>query len=94
MPMKYPAHPGRIIRSNMEALGLSNEDAAQKLGVSAEQLTAVINGHGSVSPAMAVELSKVFGGDDSTWTLLQTRYDEAKERNKGEVAEELEPLPN
>ncbi len=93
MPMKYPAHPGRIIKTDMEALGMDVAETAQKLGVSAEQLSSVINGQEGVSPAMAVELSKLFGSDASVWHRLQARYDEAQERNKGEVPVALEPLP-
>ena len=69
-------------------------ETAQKLGVSAEQLENVINGQESISSAMAVELDKLFGGGASIWHRLQARYDEAQERNKGEVPEELEPLPS
>ena len=71
MPMKYPAHPGRIIKTDMEALGMDVAETAQKLGVSAEQLNGVINGQEGVSPAMAEELSKLFGSDASTWYRLQ-----------------------
>ena len=48
-------------------------ETAQKLGVSAEQLNSVINGQEGVSPAMAVELSKLFGGGASIWHRLQAR---------------------
>lgn len=93
MPMKYPPHPGRIIKTDMEALGMGVTETAQKLGVSAKQLESVINGQESVSSAMAVGLDKLFGGGASIWHRLQARYDEAQDRNKGEVPEELEPLP-
>ena len=94
MPMKYPAHPGRIIQSNMKALEMDVAETAQKLGVSAEQLRSVINGQAGISFAMAVGLDKLFGGGASTWYQLQARYDEAQERNKDDIPEELEPLPS
>ena len=94
MPMKYPAHPGRIIRSNMEALSMGVSETAQKLGVSAEQLRSVINGQTGVSAEMAVELNKLFGAGVSAWHRLQARYDEAQERNKDDIPEELEPRPS
>ena len=94
MPMKYPPHPGRsILRDCMEPLGMSVAETAQKLGVSTEQLLRVIDGgRAGVSFTMAVGLDKLFGGGASTWYKLQTQYDEAQERNKNEVLEELEPL--
>lgn len=94
MPMKYPPHPGRIIRSDMEALGTGVTETAKKLGVSVEQLQSVLNGEASVTPELAVELSKLFGGDASILCQLQARYDEAQERNRDDVPEELEPLPS
>ena len=95
MPMKYPPHPGRsILRDCMEPLGMSVVETAQKLGVSAELLRNVIDGQAGISPSMAVGLDKLFGGGASTWYQLQTQYDEAQERNKNDVPEELEPLPS
>ena len=93
MPMKYPPHPGRsILRDCMEPLGMSVAETAQKLEVSTEQLRSVINGQAGISFAMAVGLDKLFGGGSPTWYRLQTRYDEAQERNKNEEPEEPEPL--
>ena len=93
MPMKYPPHPGRsILRDCMEPLGMNVAETAQQLGVSAEQLSRVIDGRADISFAMAVGLDKLFGGGASTWYKLQTQYDEAQKRNKNEVPEETEPL--
>ena len=93
MPMKYPPHPGRsILRDCMEPLGMNMAETAQKLGVSAEQLSRVIDGQADISFAMAVGLDKLFGGGASTWHQLQKQYDEAQERNKNGVSEEAEPL--
>ena len=62
MPMKYPSHPGRIIRTSMEALCMSVAETAQRLGVSAVELKSVIDGEASVTPELAVELDKLIGG--------------------------------
>jgi addiction module HigA family antidote len=75
MPMKNPAHPGRLIKDDLEALGVSIADAAKALGVSRMQLYRVVNGESSVSPDMAVRLEKAIGGDADTWLRMQTNYD-------------------
>ena len=86
MPMKYPPHPGRsILRDCIEPLGMSVTEAAQKLGMSPDQLTLVIDGQASISPAMATALDQLFGGGASTWHQLQIQYDQAQERNKNQV---------
>ena len=93
MPMKYPPHPGRLIWSDMEALGMGVAETAPKLGLSAAELKSVIDGEASVTPELAVELDKLIGGGVSIWVRLQTQYDEAQERNKDDIPEEFEPLP-
>ena len=68
MPMKNPAHPGRIVRSAcLEPLGLSVTEGAKVLGVTRQTLTKVINGKSGISPEMAIRLSKAFGSAPETW---------------------------
>ncbi|HAJ47097.1 MAG TPA: addiction module antidote protein, HigA family, partial [Alphaproteobacteria bacterium] len=38
MKMKKPAHPGRIVKNELEELGVSVADAAKALGVTRQQL--------------------------------------------------------
>jgi len=62
MPMKNPAHPGRIVRHDcLEPLGLSVTQGAEVLGVSRQTLNNVIHGKSGISPDMAIRLSKAFG---------------------------------
>ena len=94
MPMKYPSHPGRMILQDcMEPLRMSIEETALKLNISPEELSRVINGESSVTFTLAIRLDNLFGGGASTWYQLQAQYDEAQERNKDDVPEELGPLP-
>ena len=93
MPMKYPPHPGRsVLRDCMEPLGMSIAETAQKMGMSVEQLTRVIDGQEGISPAMATALDKLFGGGASTWYQLQKQFDEAQERSENEVPGGPDPL--
>ena len=78
MPMKNPAHPGRIVKGSMEELGLSITDAAKVLGVTRPTISKLINGHSSVSPEMAIRLSKAFGSTPEFWLRLQFNYDLAQ----------------
>jgi addiction module HigA family antidote len=77
--MKYPAHPGNIVRHEcIEALGLSVTEAASALGVSRPTLSKVINGRSAVSPEMAIRLSKAFGSRPEVWLKMQLAYDLAQ----------------
>ena len=81
MPMKYPAHPGRIVRSAcLEPLGLSVTEGAKVLGVSRQALNNVINGKSGISPEMAIRLTKAFGSTEETWLRMQVAYDLAAAR--------------
>jgi antitoxin HigA-1 len=81
MPMKNPAHPGRIVRrACLEPLGLSVTAGAKILGVTRQALNNVINGKSGISPEMAIRLSKAFGSTAETWLLMQLAYDLAAAR--------------
>jgi len=84
MPMKNPAHPGRIIKSAcLEPVGLSVTAGAKVLGVTRQTLAKIINGKSGVSAEMAIRLAKAFGSTADLWVRMQASYDLAQAR-KGE----------
>jgi antitoxin HigA-1 len=86
MPMKNPPHPGRLVKDNLDELGLSVAQAAEGLGVTRQQLYKVINGESAVSPEMAVRLEKAIGGTAAAWLRMQAAYDLAEVRKReGEI---------
>ena len=81
MPMKNPAHPGRIVRHDcLEPLGLSVTAGAKVLGVTRQALTNIVNGKSGISPQMAIRLTKAFGSTPETWLRMQVAYDLAAAR--------------
>jgi len=75
MDMKNPAHPGRLIKSEIETLGLSTAEAAKGLGVTRQQLHNVISGKSCVTPEMAFRLEQAIGSTAETWLRMQMNYD-------------------
>jgi addiction module HigA family antidote len=76
MPMKNPAHPGRVVRSAcLEPLGLSVTEGAKILGVTRQTLTKVVNGKSGISAEMAIRLAKAFGSTAEIWVHMQASYD-------------------
>jgi antitoxin HigA-1 len=73
--MKPLAHPGKLIKYSIEASGLSLTNAAKRLGVTRQTLSRVINGRTSLSPEMAVRVSKAFGSTVEHWMRMQMAYD-------------------
>ena len=80
--MKNPSHPGRLIKADLEELGISIAEAAEGLGVTRQQLYRVINGTSAVSPEMAVRLEKAIGSTADMWLRMQMNYDLAQLRNR------------
>lgn len=83
--MKSPAHPGGLIRDNIDELGLSVAEAAVGLGVTRQQLYRLINGQHGVTPDMAIRLEQAFGGAADVWMRMQANYDLAKVRASGAI---------
>jgi addiction module HigA family antidote len=80
MPVKNPSHPGRLVKADIEELGLSVAEAADGLGVTRQQLYRVINGESGISPEMALRLEKAIGGTADAWLRMQAAHDLAQVR--------------
>jgi addiction module HigA family antidote len=79
MSKKNPTHPGLIIKYDcLKPLNLSVTDAAKVLGVTRSTVSKLVNGRASVSPEMAIRLSKAFGSTPEFWLKLQFNYDLAQ----------------
>jgi len=83
--MKSPSHPGRLIKADIDELGISVVDAAKALGISRQQLHAVISGRAGVTPEMAVRLEKALGSTADAWLRMQMSYDLAQVRKAGAI---------
>jgi len=78
--MKNPAHPGGIVRDNIDELGLSLAEVARGIGVTRQQLYRLIKGQHGVSPDVALRLEQAFGGSADAWMRMQITYDLAQAR--------------
>ncbi len=76
MKMHNPPHPGEVLRELcIEPLNLSITEIAEALGVSHELLSSILSGRASISPEMAIRLSKAFGTSAESWLNQQMQYD-------------------
>jgi len=80
MRMKNPPHPGRGLKDDLDALGLTVAEAAEALGITRQQLYNVINGRSGITPEMALRLEKGIGGSADAWLAMQVAYDLAQLR--------------
>ena len=76
MSMYNPPHPGEFIREvYLEPLEISSRTVAAKLKVSPSTFTRLLSGQSSVTPEMALRLSKTLGRSPESWLAMQSTYD-------------------
>lgn len=76
MAQNLTLHPGVLLKEDiLEFNNLSVTEAAKLLGITRINLSNIINEKTSISPNMAIRISKVFGGSPDFWLKLQMRYD-------------------
>jgi addiction module HigA family antidote len=71
-----PTHTGGILkRQYIEPLSLTISELANTLGVSRKTLSKIVNENGSITPDMALRLSKAFKTTPELWLNLQQNFD-------------------
>jgi addiction module HigA family antidote len=72
--MHNPAHPGEILREYLPE-GLAVKEAAKRLGVTRQALSALLNGRAGVSASMALRLEAALGASAEMWLGMQMNHD-------------------
>ena len=73
---RRPTHPGEVLREDViKPLGLTVTEAAKRLGVTRKTLSALINCKASMSPEMAVRISKATRTSPESWLYMQAKLD-------------------
>lgn len=87
-----PIHPGRILRRELEARGLSANALARALRVPSGRIVDILNGKRAISAETARRLGRYFRNEAMFWINVQAQYDLALAmRDVGErVAREVE----
>lgn len=83
MNMHNPPHPGEFIRDvYLEPFGYSCRFLAVQLDVAPSTLNRILKGQSSITPEMALRLSKALGRTPESWLIMQDNYNlwQAKQR--------------
>jgi antitoxin HigA-1 len=86
-------HPGRLLRRELQARGLSANRVALDLGVPSGRITDILNGRRAITADTAVRLARYFGNSAQFWLDLQSQYEIAvveKERGS-EISRRVRP---
>ena len=87
---KRAAHPGEILKEELDEIGISPTELARRLCVSANRLSQIINGKRSITGDTALRLGHWFGTDPRFWMNLQIQFDLlAADRAVGEAIRSL-----
>jgi addiction module HigA family antidote len=89
-----PTHPGEMLREDfMPDFGLTAASLAEALGVSRQTVNEILRERRSISPAMALMLSRLFGNSPEFWLNAQRSVD-LWEANKRQIKKikRIQPL--
>lgn len=78
-------HPGEHLRRLLESVGLSQGDAATRLGISRKHLNRIIRGRENISDQIALVLERVLGTPSTFWVNLASDYELGVARKEAEV---------
>ena len=84
--MHNPAHPGEVLREFLPE-GLAVTEAARRLGVTRQALSALLNGRAGLSAKMALRLEAALGTSAEMWLEMQAGYDlwQARQQRRPKV---------
>jgi addiction module HigA family antidote len=72
---RCPPHPGEVIQDILDDLDYTKGNVAKMMGISRQQLHAILAARKPVSPDIAARLGKLFGNGPALWLHLQAGYD-------------------
>src|SRR5262245_57451986 len=89
-----PAHPGEILHElYLIPLGISVTKLAETLAVSRKAISHIVNEHKSVTPDIALRLSRAFPNTSARfWLNLQKNYDLWQAQQKSQDWQKVSPL--
>ncbi len=87
---RTPIHPGEILADELEEIGMTGSDLAEKIHVPRSRILQILSGRTSVTADMALRLGRWFGTGPAIWLNLQQFYDLDKAGQ--EIGDDLENI--
>ena len=73
--MPIPVHPGRIIRREIAARGLSGHRLALELGIPPDRISKILNAKRGITADTALRLGRYLATGPQIWMNLQSTYE-------------------
>ncbi|MFA7346975.1 MAG: HigA family addiction module antitoxin [Desulfurivibrionaceae bacterium] len=89
---RKPTHPGEVLREDvLPALGLTQQEFANRLGVSRRTVSELLHERRPVTPDMAIRLGKLLGNGPEIWLRMQQTLD-LWELDRGQRYSHIKPV--
>ena len=73
---RKPFTPGEILLEEfMQPLNLTPEQLAKRIGVPVQTINEIMNNQGTITPDIALRLSRLFGTSVEYWSNMQLKID-------------------
>lgn len=73
---RKPTHPGEILREDiLPSLGMNQSEFSKRLHVSRQTISELLREQRSLTPDIAIRLSRLVGGTASGWLRMQQAVD-------------------
>ena len=90
---RVKTHPGRMLRAELDARGMTANQIALAIRVPANRMTAILRGERAVTAETAVRLGRYLGTGPASWMNLQSGYEiSVVESAKGRMIEDEVPV--
>jgi addiction module HigA family antidote len=92
---RVPSHPGRLLKMELAARGISANRLAMDIAVPAGRISEIVNGQRAITPDTAYRLGIYLGTGPDLWLAMQAKHDLAVlQRDRGKaIAAELRRPP-
>ena len=90
-----PTHPGEMLKAEfLDPLGLTQREAALRLGISYPRINDLVHARRSVTPDTALRLERLFGIEAQFWLNLQLVCDlyEARRAPSSRALRQIQPI--
>jgi addiction module HigA family antidote len=73
---RRPTHPGAILREDvLPELNITQQELADRLGVSRRTVSEILNEHRPLTPDMAIRIGKLLNTTPESWLRMQQTLD-------------------
>ena len=86
---KYPSlnysHPGILLKEDLDEVGLSAYRVSKETGISAVNLSKILQGKRAITPDTGLRLAKFLGMSENYFINMQIRYDTQKAKMENQA---------